>query len=439
MAYRLFDFDFLAPAVLYIAGFVACAFVVVLFADAWSFSMHSNTFFVISFGAVWFVFCALFVHSVCSAKLAVGAAGRAAPVMKPRRVLRLFDAPVPYSQAVIWVIIALQIGVIILSALKVCSLFPETDLISAIAGFRQSRTFDAEKLSWGFPLSPLRNFCYAIGYLIVILTAQSIHRNELCNRKLLVLSLALAIVLEMESGSRTNAVGYLLALFLLVLLQKRQEKKSGSLLSIRQVLGASIILVVFLAVFQSMAIGRSVNRGVVEYVSVYCGAQIPNLDAFLDGSLGEPAASSNLFGSMTFVRIINYLGTQLGVTEWVYELDLPFHFQNGMSLGNVYTTYYAFIYDFGYAGVGIFVSIMAVVSQLVYETAKKNPRSFFSPFLYSYLSYKLVLCFFSNKFFEAVASPTLVRLILYLIVAVILYRWLCKHASERKGRLKGIR
>ena len=51
---------------------------------------------------------------------------------------------------------------------------------------------------------------------------------------------------------------------------------------------------------------------------------------------------------MTFYTSINWIGDHFGIANFVYQLDLPFRYANGVLMGNVYTTLYAFYYGQAY-------------------------------------------------------------------------------------------
>ena len=412
VAYWFNEYDLISPSVLYVAGFVACSLSATVFASTWDFKISDRTFLVVFCGSLCFVVAAFLVHIIMS--------GNKKSAQDSDQKLFLL----PYNKLLINIFILIQLIVIVWTISRLRSLFPGTSILEAISGYRLSRTFDAEKVSFGFPLDPLRNFCYSAGYLIVALTGQQIAHDKILKSKNLIVSLFLAIVLDIESGSRTDSIGYVFALFVIVLLFKRSRKKTGGLLTVNSIFIIIILLVVFAATFQAFGLGRKINRGIIEYLSVYCGSQICNLNSFLESTSGL-GGDGPLWGYMTLVRSITYLGQKLGIADWVYSLDLPYHIFNGYNLGNVYTTYYAFIYDFGYAGIIPCVAIMATISQIVFEKAKRAGRHADTwAVTYSYIAYSVLLCFFSNKFYEGIISFTFIRFIVYFIIARYIYLYL---------------
>ena len=111
------------------------------------------------------------------------------------------------------------------------------------------------------------------------------------------------------------------------------------------------------------------------------------------------------------------LGKKIGFNGFEdYKLDLPFRSVNNLDLGNVYTTFYPYIYDFGYIGEFILVLIMAIISQVVFEFTK-DTKTMECPSLsiltYSNIVNCLILSFFSNKFYENIISISMLKNIVF--------------------------
>ena len=98
----------------------------------------------------------------------------------------------------------------------------------------------------------------------------------------------------------------------------------------------------------------------------------------------------------TFYSLWSWLGKELPLR------DLPFNTVNEFNLGNVYTTYYDYIYDFGYSGIIPLISIMAVLQQLLFEKVrwgKCNNKMVFWYVLFGYEFPNILFSFFSNEFY----------------------------------------
>ena len=125
---------------------------------------------------------------------------------------------------------------------------------------------------------------------------------------------------------------------------------------------------------------------------------------------------------MTFFCWYTYFGYKFGITEWQYTFDLPFLESNGFNMGNVYTTFYSYLYDFGFIGVFVLIALMALIFRPIYEKAKSSASSHADLWIIfsSYIAFQLIFSFFSNKFYEEIFTPGFFTSVIYLIVARLL-------------------
>ncbi|KLD60505.1 hypothetical protein WP50_09840 [Lactiplantibacillus plantarum] len=116
-------------------------------------------------------------------------------------------------------------------------------------------------------------------------------------------------------------------------------------------------------------LGREVGSfSKANYLAIYFGAEIKNLDTFIQA--GQfPIRPHGTFGAQTFLEFNRTFGKFFGSNATVI-LDLPFQNINGLSLGNVYTTFYAFLYDFGYRGVLLILQPSIIYKVKAFRTRK---------------------------------------------------------------------
>jgi oligosaccharide repeat unit polymerase len=121
------------------------------------------------------------------------------------------------------------------------------------------------------------------------------------------------------------------------------------------------------------------------------GAEIKNLDIYLE----NPFEGNQMAGSQTFGVILSWISKRLHL-GWNVETVLPFQKVGGISLGNVYKVFYAYIYDFGYVGAAILTMVFAVLVQLIYEyaTLERKRKINFRIILNSYVLSLVVFSFF---------------------------------------------
>ena len=144
---------------------------------------------------------------------------------------------------------------------------------------------------------------------------------------------------------------------------------------------------------------------VITSLFIYAGAPIFNLDIYLQNPWKQV---HGIFGELTFVRFISWLGMKMGDTSLIYEFDIPFLSYQNYSLGNVYTTFYPFIYDFGFLGVLVLTVIMAVVCVWLYNKVNfvriSSNRISMYVVCYAYLVNDIVMSPFAARFYETVVN-----------------------------------
>lgn len=236
----------------------------------------------------------------------------------------------------------------------------------------------------------------------------------------------LYILLSLMEGGRTGTFRIITAaMFLWYVFYKT---KKGKLFHVKSVLAKLVVIMLMIILFFISYLNISGrNEGsmnfelVITEIFVYTGAPIFNLDIYL----GNPWQQTHgIFGELTFSVFINWLGRKFDDSSLIYEMDLPFLSYQNYGLGNVYTTFYAFIYDFGFIGVIVLTTIMAVIYVWLYNKVKvsrimENNISFVV-ICYAYLVNDVVMLPFSNRFYESVVNiPMLyIFIILYLLVSI---------------------
>ncbi|RDB57553.1 O-antigen polymerase [Senegalimassilia anaerobia] len=408
-AYLLHDLDAITPSVLFCLGFFLCAAFAMSNAASWRYEASETVIFTVVLGVALFLFVSWVVHLVMSKRHGEIEGSRAWVVPVNRPVLLAF--------------LALQLIVFVWTLRAISQMYPAGDPLTSISLYDQANKFsDKGAEAFPFPLGPLRGLCTSVGYYVCYLLGQSFGMGRDGKEKpLLALNLAVSMLVSFEGGGRTTAVSFVIYCFIALLMVKRQWRATRTTISFKTFLVVLAVFVFVIATFQTMLglMGRSSGTNYWDYICMYIGAEIPNLDYYLTGS-HSPA---DIFGCMTLYTSINWIGAHFGIPDLVYQLDLPFRYMNSIIMGNVYTTFYAFVYDFGWWGIPALTAIMAFVSQWVYEHAIRfdaGRHSCIWVILYALAANTLIMSFFSNKFFEAFLCIGLVRNLLFLACVHIL-------------------
>ena len=168
----------------------------------------------------------------------------------------------------------------------------------------------------------------------------------------------------------------------------------------------------------------------------YIGGPLYNFDASITRGINK----SSLWGRETFQGVYSFLASLLHIDQFSYRINLPSSYINGINMGNVYTMYYMFFEDFGYAGLLLVfpISIYYIISynKLIDFSADRSPLSI-NMFVYSYMFNALVMLLFSNRFYENMFSYNFLKLLIsfgviwFLITRVrIKARVSCRSSNE---------
>lgn len=422
LIFEIFYFkkDVLEPSVIFTFGFVLLSTMALIFSGEWDLDLHMNTFLVVGGGVVEFLLVSIVVKKM------VAIWRKRKKRQKLHREVALIDEEQEIKIAdwkkVLCLLFVIVSGAIYLSyiikasGVAIGGLF---DIPKAISAYDSMTKFSENDFNVDLPflVTNLHVVIIGLGYWFACLIAH----NLACKRKVKVLdilNLLGCFAVSLFSGSRGHVIFIVIvgvAYYLVMIAKKKNFKNYLNAKFAKRVL---IIGVVLLCIFIPMAraLGRNVKETPIEYISIYCGAQLKNLDAYLQKH--DPNDTSELFGEQTFMSLYRTVGRRFGIERFVYKSDIPFRIVNGHNLGNVYTTFYAYIHDFGYAGVVIMVLIMAAISQLMFEFIKTVAiRRKLSIWImcYGLVVNALFLSFFGEKFFAGVNMSTLRYILVWIV------------------------
>lgn len=233
-------------------------------------------------------------------------------------------------------------------------------------------------------------------------------REWLINKKFsfyLLVEIFIGISSSMLTGSRGAAIMLMVTFVVFLFMTLPESYKNNNKKITKYIFGVliGVIAVLYLLQWSATLVGRNVEAfKPFEYISIYVGAEIKNLDNFI--TLNKLPIAQDIWGKQTFYSIINFAIKHLGLGYESYNLSLPYQYVNGYNLGNVYTTLYPWLYDFGYQGVVWLTLIMAVVSEIIFIFSRKKDNTIvpISKLFYGgIIAPAIAFSFFSNKFYEA--------------------------------------
>ena len=349
--YISMDKDIASPPVLFVGPFLVANICAAAYGSRWNLDMHFNTFCVLFFGCLLFTMGCWVVHKMVAPKLR----------KKARRQLIGTGETIVRIDVSMW-----KIFVII--AIQALSIYIVSRDMRAVVGrygvsgnftlimywFREYHIFSDKNVALSSLSSNIRLFSIAVSYVwIYIICNNFIGKYK--NRKMIpmFLGIILGIVNCVILGARGEAIQLIVAVFVIFVFLQKKYHGWRSNIKFRQIILTGIILFVIMYGFKASGdmLGRnSVNNyhtSAIDEVAKYLGAEIKNLDIYLENPFNHTPDA--IPGSQTFGNFLGWFSKLLRL-NWKIGGELPFQKVNGISLGNVYTVFYAYIYDFGYFG-----------------------------------------------------------------------------------------
>ena len=260
------------------------------------------------------------------------------------------------------------------------------------------------------------------GYLIVYVFVHNFVATKKINKLhlIIILLLCLNIILNGSRSPIFRIITMMMILFY-ILYNKKTGVRKGNI----KFLIKSIIIIIFSGigfVILLNLMGRENDLGLLHYLFIYVGAPLVNLDNYL--AVKPDLSQSLIFGEQTFRTLYGYIAKQLGDNSLIFDTIDQFTFSNnGIEIGNVYTTFYSFIYDFDYIGFIPLIAIIALYYVFTYQRIKSIKISSFSSllFFYTYLFNDLIMLAFSNRFYSTVLDIGFIKIVIFSLICKVLF------------------
>ena len=312
-----------------------------------------------------------------------------------------------------------------------------SDFLDCMVKYKVVTTFDDPDLILVEPSKLLNIFstifkALAYIFIVVYFREKVLFRNNHWTYLLIMIIYTLNTAM---TGGRSETFRYFTAIifcwyFFTII---KYGKKHNSTI-FRKLFVIGILIATFMVGFVYV-IGRNDNDIALEDVArslfAYTGAPIFNLDIYLSNPW---ISNKGIFGELTFLKIINWIGEKFDINKYVYAADLPFISFNGISLGNVYTTFYSFYYDFYILGVIVLTALMAVICSLIYKYAylKNIPNKlYFGLIFYAYMVNDIIMLPFANRVFDSLLSIGSWYVALITIILIKIFNYINKNKKVR--------
>jgi oligosaccharide repeat unit polymerase len=270
----------------------------------------------------------------------------------------------------------------------------------------------------------LYDFSVALSYVYLFIIINNIIVQGSKVKKTLFIPLIICCATTFLSAARIQVLYFAMAalVFYFVLSYKKSGK---NMIGIKPLMKIVFFLILIFTCFVSLrsVIGRGLSEKSANdplyYFTVYAGGPIPLLDSFLK----SPPPSSDVFGKELFFRINRFIGGTFKIPELIYISHKEFRYtQTGYSLGNVYTAFRSYMYDFGTAGLIMFTFLTSLFYSFFYSFVKLKPSSSqvnLPLIIYGYMVSGVFLMSISERLFSIFFSVNSIKMIIFIYSASI--------------------
>lgn len=402
-SYEVMEREIINPSFIFVLSFTFSATIATLYSSKWSLDLHSNTFCVLTGGAILYISFSALIHSISKKNIV------------KEEYKTIYEPDTIKSVCLIIVSIVSIVWTIQFLVHNIS----ESTLARIIYTYRYVNVFTTDKILMPKLLGYLRSIVTAIGYFYAFLLGYKLAALKKIDFIYLIVVI-LSIVNASLTGGRQQMINIICATICAYILVLQKKNGSGKVITIKKLFKYFVIVFVVLWIFKSAGefIGRSnSSTTLMDYIAKYCGAEIKNLDLFLQT---DKIHHGNIWGMQTFYSFWSWTNVSLPMR------DLAFNYVNGFNLGNVYTTYYDYIYDFGDLGVIVLIPLMACIVQAIYEKTRKStikPSTMFWFVLFGYEFPNVLFSFFSNEFYIYNLSSNFVQyIIVWILLLIFIYK-----------------
>nr|WP_314170218.1 O-antigen polymerase [uncultured Aggregatibacter sp.] len=416
--FLIVDFDYMHPSVLFVAPFLLFGITSILAEDAYEIIFHKETLLVLVTSTLVFTLVTLLSQIFYRAKDQVNISLTEIKVNKG--ITFLF---------IIFFIITQLAFIKYLQAISIAHLGYITSLSEMISLYDVMTKFWPDtfrELNVPVPLlyrigNPITQ---GFGYLIVYIFIHNYVATKKINKLYLLIILLLCINIILN-GSRSPIFRILTMMLIMfyILYNKKNNMRKGDFKFLFKSFLVLILSGIFF-IFLLTLMGRENDLELFHYIFVYVGAPLVNLDNYL--AFKPDDSVSSIFGEQTFRGLYAYIAKWTNNESLIFPtIDLFTFSNNGIEIGNVYTTFYSFIYDFGYAGFIPLILIIALYYIFTYQKLKSNNLKLknvnFSLFIYAYLFNDLIMLAFSNRFYTTISDPSFFKIIAFSFICYLLF------------------
>lgn len=413
--YFLFKKELATPALLFIFGMCICALNLLNFTSVWNVHLHQNTYMLVTGGCISLMLGSLLYNKKQKYTfLYKNASLKFSPI--PTKTLKL--------------LCVFQLGINLLRIYFLNSFYGAGSLAANLVAHTMALKYEGDVMAYPKGIGFFIGVADFVGYFYVFLLPTYLfqHKQYKSQRLWLVINFTICLVTSLLTSGRTQMLHLLVTLgsFYLITLWRNKKRLNAKRISIWALAGF-----LFLSGFQQLGflIGRdNTDETAWDVAGVYCGAQLQNLDDYINGNY---RLNTRYFGETTFYVFFNEYAPMIGGPQTKlhpHEYHL-FNERKGRGLGNVDTAFQEYYIDFGFIGtfglcfmIGYFMQFF----HLKISRGKDFDTGIVSvgTFLYATIIASMFMSFFSESFFNKSLNHILNYRywLAYILLFYIIYR-----------------
>lgn len=430
-AYFMYKKDILQPAVIFLAVYTVSIFCAMVNVKSWGIDLKLETFLIILLGGIEFIAISYIINklylkkNVNSFKDDIEANKNQKDIEQEEKIKKI--------KIQNWKLIAIIIYDIIVIMLLIKSIIDIANSFGQFSTFSQALSIYRANTSYNINASLPRivalllkpifatAYIFLFVYIYNIIFTQGKIYKKLFKEAIYLIPVIIYIVQCLLQSNRLNIITVILAGFTMCLILWYEKNSWKKVIKIKNLVILAIVAILGLMMFYKSAtlIGRKVSKNMFEYITMYCGGSIECLDLYIR----EPIEKTNIIGYETFSYFIRNLNDyHIIKLDKVPTPHLEWRYSNDIMVGNVYTAYRRWIYDFGYIGMVILQAIMAIFYNIYYNKIKysKNKQStynialiLYGSFAYSLFTHPIDSTLYSFTCRLAFITQTITLIILY--------------------------
>lgn len=389
--YLLLKKELATPALLFIFGMCICALNLLNFTSVWNVYLHQNTYILVIGGCLSLMLGSLFYNSKHKCTL-----------FGKNKSFKF----VPLRTKTLKMLFIFQLAINMLRIYFLNNFYGAGNLAANLVAHTLALKYDGDVMTYPKGIGLLIGAADFLGYFYAFLLPIYFYQNKQykSQRLWLMINFSTCLVTSLLTSGRTQMLHLLITLGSFYLITLWRNKKS---LNTKRISIWALASLLFLSGFQQLGflIGREkTDETALDIAGVYCGAQLQNLDDYINGNY---QLNTRHFGETSFYIFYKEYALVIGIPQTkLHPHDYHlFNERKGRGLGNVGTAFQEYYIDFGFVGTFILCFIIGWFMQFFHLKISRG-KDFdtgivsVGTFLYATIIASMFMSFFSESFFN---------------------------------------